>query len=94
VAALRVSFADPRERHRGVSHHTRAVVKASGAPVAWPAGWEAPAWLTAVREVDTSGWREACSGLPLSHMGRGPDDDPTFFEAAFAAGTLARTYVA
>ena len=31
-----------------------------------------------------------CAGLPLSHMGRGPDDDPAFFEAAFAAGRLAR----
>ncbi len=34
-------------------------------------------------------WREACSGLPLSHMGRGPKDDPWFFAAAFAAGRLA-----
>ena len=29
-------------------------------------------------------------GLPLSHMGRGPDEDPWFFAAAFAAGRLAR----
>ena len=35
-------------------------------------------------------WREACAGLPLEHMGRGPDDDPLFFESAFAAGALAR----
>ena len=28
-------------------------------------------------------------GLPLSHMGRGPDEDPAFFAAAFAAGRLA-----
>ncbi len=26
VAALRVSFADPRDRHRGVSHHTRTTL--------------------------------------------------------------------
>ena len=31
----------------------------------------------------------ACAPLPLSHMGRGPDDDPWFFAAAFAAGRLA-----
>ena len=37
------------------------------------------------------GWREACDGLPLSHMGRGPDEDPAFFAAAFAAGRLAST---
>ncbi len=50
VLAVRVSSGDRRERHRGVSHHTRAVV-------------------------------ELC---------RGPDDDPWFFESAFAAGKLAR----
>ena len=26
VAALRVSFADPRERHRGVSHHSITIL--------------------------------------------------------------------
>jgi len=31
-----------------------------------------------------------CVGLPLSHMGRGPDDDPLHFRAAFAAGLAAR----
>ena len=36
------------------------------------------------------GWREACAGLTLSHMGRGPDEDPAFFEAAYAAGVAAR----
>ncbi len=41
-------------------------------------------------EVDVSGWEEACAGLPLSHMGRGPADDPAFFAAAFAAGRFAR----
>ena len=39
---------------------------------------------------DGEGWEEAGAGLPLSHMGRGPDDDPAFFAAAFAAGRLAR----
>lgn len=27
VACLRMSFADPRERHRGVSHHTRTILE-------------------------------------------------------------------
>ena len=35
----------------------------------------------------------ACDGLELSHMGRGPDAEPWFFAAAFAAGTLARSLV-
>jgi hypothetical protein len=92
ILAARVSEADERERHRGVSHHTRAALELclGGVRVAWPAGREAPAWLEPREEVDASGWRAACAGLPLSHMGRGPDEDPAFFEAAYAAGLLGR----
>ncbi len=39
---------------------------------------------------DGEGWEEACAGLPLSHMGRGRDEDPAFFRAAYAAGRVAR----
>jgi len=95
VLAARVSSADERDRHRGVSHHTRAVLSLcrDGVTVAWPQGVDAPAWVEPRVEVDASGWRDACSGLPLSHMGRGPDEEPSFFEAAFAAGRLARELV-
>ena len=91
VLAVRVSERDPRERHRGVSHHTRSVLELAlgQAVVAWPAGLEAPYWLSAREEVDVTGWREACDGLRLEHMGRGPGDDPWFFASAFAAGKLA-----
>lgn len=92
VVAARVSEGDPRERHRGVSHHTRAVVElcVGDVAVAWPSGLAAPDWLTVREEVDVEGWQDACEGLPLDHMGRGPDEDPWFFAAAFAAGRLAR----
>jgi hypothetical protein len=92
VLAVRVSSADERERHRGVSHHTRAVIELCRGEVkiAWPRGLESPEWLDQAEEVDTHGWEEACAGLPLSHMGRGPDEEPWFFAAAFAAGRLAR----
>jgi len=95
VLAVRVSSGDERERHRGVSHHTRAVVELclGEVTIAWPAGVEAPSWLERRTEVDTRGWRDECAGLPLEHMGRGPDDDPWFFESAFAAGKLARGLV-
>ena len=76
ILAERVSAADERERHRGVSHHTRAVLDLALGDVIAPA--EAG-----------HGWREACEGLPLSHMGRGPDEDGAHFAAAFAAGRLA-----
>jgi Protein of unknown function (DUF3866) len=92
VLTARTSEVDERERHRGVSHHTRAVLELclGRVAVAWPAGRPAPGWLEPREEIDTTGWREACEGLALSHMGRGPDDDPAFFETAFAAGSLAR----
>jgi hypothetical protein len=77
VVAARVSGADERARHRGVSHHTDAILAlVRGEPV--------------LADSPGDGWREACEGLPLSHMGRGPDDDPEFFAAAFAAGLAAR----
>jgi hypothetical protein len=95
VLAPRVSTADPRERHRGLSHHTRAALRLSLGPVvvAWPDGLTPPPDVGALEVVDVSGWREACAGLPLAHMGRGPDEDPWFFAAAFAAGRLARARI-
>jgi hypothetical protein len=78
ILAARVSDADARERHRGISHHTQAVLDLTRGEV----------------EVSTAaggeGWREACEGLMLSHMGRGPDEDPAHFAAAYGAGRLAR----
>ena len=92
VIAVRVSDADSRDRHRRVSHHTRSVLELclGGAVCAWPAGEDAPDWLDPRDEVDVSGWEEACAGLPLDHMGRGPLEDPAFFATAYAAGRLAR----
>jgi hypothetical protein len=81
VVAERVSEADPRERHRGVSHHTQAVLDLCLGDV------------QVAEESYGVGWREACGELPLEHMGRGPDDDPAFFAAAFAAGRLGRELV-
>ena len=87
-----MSSADERDRHRGVSHHTRAVLSfcREGVTVAWPAGLDPPEWVEPRRDVDVGDWREGCEGLPLSHMGRGPDEEPWFFAAAYAAGRLAR----
>src|SRR3954452_21797009 len=78
ILAARVSEADSRERHRGVSHHTQAVLDLTlgDIQVSSAEGGE--------------GWRDACEGLMLSHMGRGPDEDPAHFAAAYAAGRLAR----
>jgi uncharacterized protein DUF3866 len=86
LLALRASQGDPRDRHRGLSHHARDVLRlADGVTGAWPRGFEPPPDVE-VLLVDVDGWEDACAGLPLSHMGRGPADDPLFFAAAFAAG--------
>jgi hypothetical protein len=89
ILAVRASQADGRERHRGMSHHSRDVLRLSeGVTVPWPRGFEPPSDVE-VRLVDVDGWEDACSALPLFHMGRGPADDPLFFAAAFAAGRAA-----
>jgi hypothetical protein len=78
VLAVRTSAADPRERHRGVSHHAEAVLELCLGEVLLP------------EPSAGESWEEACAGLPLSHMGRGPAEDPAFFRAAYAAGVTAR----
>ena len=84
ILAVRISDRDERDRHRGISHHASTVeaLCLGEVTVAWPDA------------VDASGWREACAGLPLSFMGRGPEEEPRFFEAAYAAGLFARAEVA
>jgi hypothetical protein len=81
VLAARMSEADERERHRGLSHHTTAVLELVLGDV------------SVSRPEDGGGWREACAGLALSHMGRGPDEDSVHFAAAYAAGVAARRLV-
>jgi hypothetical protein len=95
VLAVRYSERDERERHQGISHHTRAVLSLAGeARIGWPSGLREPEGVANVTTVAVDGWREACDGLPLSHMGRGPAADPWFFATAFAAGRLARAALA
>jgi hypothetical protein len=96
VLALRISERDSRERHRGLSHHSDAVLSLRGGSyrIAWPKGCPVEHPIAeGADEVDVSDWEDACAGLSLSHMGRGPEEDAWFFAAAFAAGRLARTLV-
>jgi hypothetical protein len=107
VAALRVSDADPRERHRGVSHHSLTAygrVALARADVVLPdLGGEFGARLNreveslaarhTVVTVSTEGLDEAlrASPAPLSTMGRGLDADHAYFLACAAAGRHAAT---
>jgi hypothetical protein len=94
VFAPRVSDADARERHRGISHHTRAVLEATLSPcrVALPGGL-LPDGMPERHLYERSGFgasgSEEVFGVTFSSMGRGYGEDPIFFDAAAAAVALA-----
>jgi hypothetical protein len=81
VLAVRMSEADERERHHDVSHHTKAVLDVF-------LGRE-----LAIAREDDGNLEEDCAGLPLSHMGRGLEEDRVFFAAAYSAGRVARSMI-
>ena len=75
----------------GVSRTTRArPSRCASATCAWRGltGSIHPTASRSSRSTSTAGSPPARRS-PLSHMGRGPDDDPWFFAAAYAAGRLA-----
>jgi hypothetical protein len=92
IVAVRFSGADPRDRHRGVSHHTSTVLEmAHHRPaVAIPAGEPVPAGVERAAAVHVEVPAVADLGLDdVTSMGREPGDDPLFFAYAAAAGVLA-----
>jgi hypothetical protein len=104
VAVLRLSFADDRSRHRGVSHHTLSAlgrVAFARASVAVPTLPPEQAGVLEGALADARVWdrhgRADVEARPLPDMrgvrvrtmGRSASDDPAFFAAAAAAGTVA-----
>lgn len=93
VAALRMSSGDGRARHLGVSHHSRTALDLtrSRVLVAVPAPDDFAHPRHDVRAVTPPPTAEllADAGLRVTTMGRTPAEDPHFFAAAGAAGTLA-----
>jgi Protein of unknown function (DUF3866) len=91
----RLSSSDPRDRHRGLSHHTHTVLDLLLAPVDLPIPAESHELFT---ELGTSGHHlhpvpvdlesYIASGLPSTTMGRSAAEDPLFFESPLAAGTF------
>jgi hypothetical protein len=96
IISPRLSSGDPRERHRGLSHHTATVLELLLAPVTVAIPEGSPELSSQISgaslglhrvdpvPVDLDGYR--ASGLPTTTMGRGLADDPLFFEAPLAAG--------
>ncbi len=110
VVCVRLSGTDPRPRHRGVSHHmvaalgwVEAAIDPSVTAVVAPKGSRE---LVAdalpnynVIECDAGDVladliKAKEFGLSVSHMGRTPEEDTLFFEAAAAAGAYAGRLVA
>ncbi|MCA1710530.1 MAG: DUF3866 family protein [Actinobacteria bacterium] len=93
VCVLRMSAADPRPRHRGISHHSTTAygrVALAAADVVVPASYAGEVDLPRHRVVRVAedGLLDALRASPaeLSTMGRGLDRDPLAFVAAAAAG--------
>ena len=91
VVVARMSEADERPRHRGVSHHTRTVLELllGKVTVVLPEGRsETVDGSHELRRAaaDLEGYR--ASGLPARTMGRTLGEDPLFFAAALAAGRV------
>lgn len=96
VLSPRLSSGDPRPRHRGLSHHTRTVLKLllAGVDVPLPEGREDLAGAVegigggrhtvCFETVDLDGYAD--SGLPRATMGRDIEEDPEFFSGPLAAG--------
>lgn len=97
VLAPRLSEADPRPRHRGLSHHTVTLLQCIRARTAVPlpvgappevwaalAAWECP-------EIDPEPVLPALESYRalLTTMGRTLEQDPLFFRSAAAAGCYA-----
>jgi len=110
VASLRISEADPRARHRGISHHSltaygrvalaRADVVVPALPGPFGARVSAEAQQLGGRHslvrVPVDGLAETLRACPvrLSTMGRGLDEDLAYFLAAAAAGRHAANLLA
>ena len=94
IIAVRHSSSDTRERHRGISHHTSDALSLSHAPVTVPiprGEHFEPGGGHEVVEVDVPDVAALLEerSLRVTTMGRGPRDDPSFFQWAGAAGVVA-----
>ena len=98
IVAVRYSDADPRHRHRGMSHHVRTALSLarSRAVVPVPTGMDLPDiprhHVVSVDVPDVPALL-AHHGVRVTSMGRGPEDDPAFYAYAGAAGAAAVAWV-
>jgi hypothetical protein len=85
ILAVRFSDADERERHQGPSHHTLTAVSLAARQLVVPSPDD-------LAVPDVGALLEA-HGIRVTTMGRGPAEDPGFFQWAGAAGAAAAELV-
>ncbi len=95
VAIVRMSSADKRARHQGISHHTRTTLDLSYSRciVPLPVGTDESSLPPGHSVLFIEGAQAALDllaarGIAVSSMGRTPAEDPAFFLAAAAAGLV------
>jgi uncharacterized protein DUF3866 len=96
LLVARMSEGDPRPRHQGLSHHSRTVLELALAPLVVAAPPGAVPSFDAGSRIARHDWRVGradldgyvASGLPARTMGRTLEEDPIFFAAALAAGSV------
>ncbi len=93
ILCVRASGADGRPRHQGISHHVETVLRLtqSSVELALPPELSRDAdrhYVHVVTPPDVPALL-AARDIRVTSMGRGPEDDPIFYAAAGAAGTLA-----
>lgn len=92
ILAVRYSDADPRDRHRGVSHHTTAVLATARTRVTVPIPRGEPLPVAGdhhAMHVDVPDLAADLAELGVTSMGRSPAEDPKFWTYAGAAGAAA-----
>lgn len=93
VLCVRASDGDPRDRHRGVSHHTRTVLSLTATEPLVATVPDEVRGLEGVQLVEAPDGPSPAElfarwDLHVTTMGRTVDQDPMFFDAAAAAGRL------
>lgn len=98
ILAVRCSDADPRPRHRGLSHHVQTVLGLVHEPVCVAYAAEDEEVLLPglaeraghrIESVPDAGALLEAAGISVTSMGRTAADDPAFFRWAAAAGAAA-----
>lgn len=90
IFCVRWSSADQRERHRGLSHHSRTILqRAHAGTVAAPSGFETFDTCSRPRvdvDIDDPAASLSRAGIRITTMGRSVEQDPDFFALAAASG--------